>query len=69
MVVVLQDFQKILVDGETTQSRLARALIEQQTEYKPLPGFEMARDSAEYYRLQKDINCDEVYPGIYIGDG
>lgn len=33
-----------------------------------LPGFDPNRDDVEYYRIQQDIDCDEVYPRIYIGD-
>lgn len=39
-----------------------------QTENKMLPGFDSNRDDVEYYRIQQDIDCDEVYPRIYIGD-
>ncbi|KAK1124354.1 hypothetical protein K0M31_006721 [Melipona bicolor] len=59
---------KHLSSGETTQSRLAEALYGTQTENKMLPGFDHNRDNIEYYRIQQDIDCDEVYPGIYIGD-
>ncbi|XP_068982694.1 dual specificity protein phosphatase 3-like isoform X1 [Bombus flavifrons] len=59
---------KHLTGGETTQSHLAEALYRTQTENKMLPGFDPNRDDVEYYRVQQDIDCDEVYPGIYIGD-
>lgn len=62
------NFQKRLTGGETTQSHLAEALYRTQTENKMLPGFDPNRDDVEYYRVQQDIDCDEVYPGIYIGD-
>lgn len=62
------NFQKHLPSGETTQSRLAEALYGTQTENKMLPGFDHNRDDVEYYRVHQDIDCDEVYPGIYIGD-
>ncbi|KAK0175157.1 hypothetical protein PV327_008932 [Microctonus hyperodae] len=62
------DFQKPLVDGETTLNKLSKALIETKADCKPMPGFDMDRDGTNYYRLQQDIDCDEVYPGIIIGD-
>lgn len=62
------DFQKYLPDGETTQRKLLQALINTQTQNKPIPGFDPDRDDVQYYRAQQGIDCDEVYPGIYIGD-
>ncbi|XP_043279578.1 dual specificity protein phosphatase 3-like isoform X2 [Venturia canescens] len=64
-----EDFRKPLVDGETTFAQLIMALHDEQPiRYKPLPGFDSDYDSPEYRRLQQTINCDEVYPGIFIGD-
>ncbi|XP_060828140.1 dual specificity protein phosphatase 3 [Bombus pascuorum] len=59
---------KRLTGEETTQYHLAAVLYTTQTENKMLPGFDPNRDDVEYYRVQQDIDCDEVYPGIYIGD-
>ncbi|XP_076751620.1 dual specificity protein phosphatase 3 isoform X2 [Xylocopa sonorina] len=56
------DFQKHLPGGETTQSHLIEALNRTTTNTKPLPGFD-PNDVIFYH-----IDCDEVYPGIYIGD-
>lgn len=63
------DFQKHLPDGETTQRRLVEVLCATRTDNKPIPGFNPNIDNVQYYRAQQDIDCDEVYPGIYIGDG
>ncbi|KAG6794622.1 dual specificity protein phosphatase 3 [Apis mellifera caucasica] len=62
------NFEKYLSGGETTQSQLTEVLYRTQTENKMLPGFDPNRDDVEYYRIQQDIDCDEVYPRIYIGD-
>ncbi|KAK0091677.1 hypothetical protein PV326_002863 [Microctonus aethiopoides] len=63
------DFWKSLVDGETTVKKLSKALKKKNIGFKPLPGFIMEIDNTEYYRLQQHIDCDEVYPGIIIGNG
>ncbi|XP_015434142.1 PREDICTED: dual specificity protein phosphatase 3 [Dufourea novaeangliae] len=62
------DFQKELPDGETTQRLLLNTLCTTSTENRPIPGFDPNKDDVQYYRLQQSIDCDEVYPGIYIGD-
>ncbi|XP_076234681.1 dual specificity protein phosphatase 3 isoform X2 [Calliopsis andreniformis] len=62
------DFRKPLPGGETTQRHLTEALHKTQTDNKPIPGFDPNRDDIQYYRAQQGIDCDEVYPGIYIGD-
>ncbi|CAK9801521.1 Dual specificity phosphatase 29 [Anthophora plagiata] len=61
------DFQR-LPNVETTLSHMTEALDRTQTDNKPIPGFDPNRDDAQYYRAQRGIDCDEVYPGIYIGD-
>ncbi|XP_063987971.1 dual specificity protein phosphatase 3-like isoform X1 [Diachasmimorpha longicaudata] len=62
-----RDFQKPL-DGETTLSTLSRALIATPVQHAALPGFDMDRDDPQYYRLQQEVDCAVVYPGILIGD-
>ncbi|XP_043686511.1 dual specificity protein phosphatase 3 isoform X2 [Vespula pensylvanica] len=62
------DFRKHLPGGETTERHLTETLHSVKTGFKPLPGFDPERDDLEYYRAQQEIDCDEVYPGIYIGD-
>ncbi|XP_034950054.1 dual specificity protein phosphatase 3 [Chelonus insularis] len=61
-------FYRPLSNGDTTYNSLVRTLIETKTEYKPIPGFNMNRDDTLYYRRMQEIDCDEVYPGIFIGD-
>ncbi|XP_054008331.1 dual specificity protein phosphatase 3 isoform X1 [Hylaeus anthracinus] len=63
-----RDFQKHLADGETTERRLKETLHTTYTDNEPLPGFDPNKDDLQYYRAQHCIDCDEVYPGIYIGD-
>lgn len=63
------DFQTSF-DGETTEHQLTSAILATKVrEFKPLPGFDPNHDNLQYYRAQQEIDCDEVYPGIYIGDG
>ncbi|XP_076161562.1 dual specificity phosphatase 29 isoform X3 [Ptiloglossa arizonensis] len=62
-----RDFQKHLPDGETTQSQLQMILLKTQTDNKPIPGLDPDSYS-QCYGSQQSIDCDEVYPGIYIGD-
>lgn len=69
MEFLRNDFQKYLPGGETTQRHLVEVLHSTQTENRPIPGFNPNIDNVQYYRAQQDIDCDEVYPGIYIGDG
>ncbi|XP_017884970.1 dual specificity protein phosphatase 3-like isoform X2 [Ceratina calcarata] len=61
------DFQKRRPGGNTTKNDLAEALHITQTDIKPIPGFNTKHEES-YYRAQHGIDCDEVYPGIYIGD-
>ncbi|XP_051155474.1 dual specificity protein phosphatase 3-like [Leptopilina boulardi] len=64
-----RDFQKFLVGGETTRRHLTEALFTtKRRQYTPLPGFDPNIDEKEYYRLQQNIDCDEVYPNIFLGD-
>ncbi|XP_012228253.1 dual specificity protein phosphatase 3-like [Linepithema humile] len=59
-----------LPDGETTEHQLTLAISATKClEFKPLPGFNSNLDNLQHYRAQQEIDCDEVYPGIYIGDG
>ncbi|CAK9833573.1 Dual specificity phosphatase 29 [Anthophora retusa] len=62
------DFHQRLPSVETTLSHMTEVLYRTQTDNKPIPGFDPNRDDAQYYRAQQGIDCDEVYPGIYIGD-
>ncbi|XP_034184588.1 dual specificity protein phosphatase 3 isoform X1 [Osmia lignaria lignaria] len=55
-----QDFKKHLPDGETTQQHLADSLHSTQTVTQPITEFDPYAED--------DIDCDEVYPAIYIGD-
>ncbi|XP_008203828.2 dual specificity protein phosphatase 3 isoform X2 [Nasonia vitripennis] len=64
-----KDFRKPLPDGETTVQRLVHALHTTRTGYKRMPGFDPSIDNIEYYRAQQTVDCDEVFPRIYIGDG
>lgn len=64
----MEDFQKHLPDGETTQKRLLETLYTTETENRPIPGFDPNIDELEYYKEQHCIDCDDVYPGIYIGN-
>lgn len=63
------DFQK-LFNEDTTEHQLTLAISATKVfGFKPLPGFNSNLDNLQYYRVQQEIDCDEVYPGIYIGDG
>ncbi|XP_032668897.1 dual specificity protein phosphatase 3-like [Odontomachus brunneus] len=64
-----RDFKQPLPGGETTEAELTCALYATKTEFKPLPGFDPNIDDLQYFRAQQRIDCDEVYPGIYIGNG
>ncbi|XP_015179701.1 PREDICTED: dual specificity protein phosphatase 3-like isoform X1 [Polistes dominula] len=63
-----RDFRKHLPGGETTERHLTEVLHSVRTDFKPLPGFDPNKDDLEYFRAQQGIDCDEVYPGIFIGD-
>ena len=58
------DFQKHLPDGETTKHHLAETLRRTQTDNNPTPGYDP--DHNDVYML--NLDCDEVHPGIFIGD-
>ncbi|XP_048509903.1 dual specificity protein phosphatase 3 isoform X2 [Athalia rosae] len=63
-----RDFQKHLIDGETTIQDLVEVLHDTKTNFQLLlPGF-TDEDDSTIWRNQKDIDCDEVYENIYIGD-
>lgn len=59
-----------LLDEDTTEHQLTLVILATKVfEFKLLPGFDPNLDNSQYYRAQQEIDCDEVYPGIYIGDG
>lgn len=58
-----------LPGGFTTVQHLVKALCVRKTEFKGVPGFDPNIDDKAYYRQQQMIDCDEVYPQIYIGNG
>ncbi|XP_036143734.1 dual specificity protein phosphatase 3 isoform X2 [Monomorium pharaonis] len=59
-----------LFERETTEHQLTSAILATKVlPFKPLPGFDSNIDNPHYYRAQQEIDCDEVYAGIYIGDG
>jgi hypothetical protein len=63
------DFQTSF-DGETTEHQLTSAILATKVfQFKSLPGFDSNIDNPQYYRAQQEVDCDEVYPGVYIGDG
>ncbi|XP_046629050.1 dual specificity protein phosphatase 3 isoform X2 [Neodiprion virginianus] len=62
------DFQKHLVDGETTGQYLADVVHKTRTNFRPLPGITDHDNYHISYRIQANVDCDEVYPNIYIGD-
>lgn len=69
IVLHIQDFKQPLPGGETTEAELTLAMYDTETELKPLPGFDPNIDDLQYFRAQQRIDCDEVYPKIYIGNG
>jgi len=42
-------------------------ILTTKTIHRPLPGFESSSADAQD-RISLDVDCDEVYPNIYIGD-
>lgn len=55
---------------ETTEHQLNEVIFATKCmQFQPLPGFNSHLDNLQHYRAQQEIDCDEVYPGIYIGDG
>jgi atypical dual specificity phosphatase/dual specificity phosphatase 3 len=62
------NLQKPLQDA-TTEWKLEQAICAlRKLEFRPLPGFDPNIDNLQYYRIQQKIDCDEVYPSIYIGN-
>lgn len=51
---------------ETTAKALMHTIYTTRTIYRPLPGFESSADAQD--RISMDVDCDEVYPNVYIGD-
>ncbi|XP_014476418.1 PREDICTED: dual specificity protein phosphatase 3-like [Dinoponera quadriceps] len=66
-----RDFRQPLPGGETTGAELTYALYETKTEFQPLPGssYDPNIKDLQYFRAHQKIDCDEVYPRIYIGNG
>ncbi|XP_015586239.1 dual specificity protein phosphatase 3 isoform X2 [Cephus cinctus] len=62
------DFLKFLEDGETNHEELYAVLLNTKTDFKPIPGIDLDRDETEYYQLQQTLDCNLVYPGIFVGD-
>ncbi|XP_020287764.1 dual specificity protein phosphatase 3 isoform X2 [Pseudomyrmex gracilis] len=58
-------------EERTTEHQLESAIwaTRRLFEFKPLPGLDPNLHHWEYLRAQQEIDCDEVYPGIYIGNG
>jgi hypothetical protein len=52
---------------ETTATALMRTIYATKTIYRPLPGFESVSVDIQD-RLTVGVDCDEVYPNVYIGD-
>ncbi|XP_063241512.1 dual specificity protein phosphatase 3 [Bacillus rossius redtenbacheri] len=52
---------------DTSLNDLVHVLHQTKTQYKPLPGFDSTSCAVEE-RLMAGVDCDEVYPGIFIGD-
>lgn len=52
---------------ETTAKALMHTIFATKTIYRPLPGFESFSVDVQD-RLTAGVDCDEVYPNIYIGD-
>jgi hypothetical protein len=52
---------------ETTATVLMRTIYATKTIRRPLPGFESYSGDTED-RQTVGMDCDEVYPNIYIGD-
>ncbi|CAB0029445.1 unnamed protein product [Trichogramma brassicae] len=63
-----RDFRKPL-ERETRAEDLIVVLHTTYTGLKGLPGYSVSADGQEYYDAQRSIDCDEVYPGVFIGDG
>ncbi|KAL0107682.1 hypothetical protein PUN28_014766 [Cardiocondyla obscurior] len=59
----------MLFNEDTTEHQLTCAIAATKVVgFKPLPGIDPNLDKTQY-RAQQEIDCDEVYPGIFIGDG
>jgi hypothetical protein len=52
---------------ETTAKTLMHTIFTTKTIHQPLPGFESSSADAQD-RISLEVDCDEVYPNIYIGD-
>ncbi|XP_066597679.1 dual specificity protein phosphatase 3 isoform X2 [Prorops nasuta] len=63
-----RDFRQTLPGGDTSERALMEALQIVKPDYRPLPGIDPNKDDLQYYRFQMGLDCDEVYPGIFIGD-
>ncbi|KAG7210754.1 hypothetical protein KM043_012248 [Ampulex compressa] len=60
-----RDFRKQLPNERTTLEDLKVSICSTKAEIKELPRAE----GPQYFDLEEQVDCDEVYPGIYIGDG
>lgn len=57
-----------LNNGDETKTKdLIHTIYTTKTIYRPLPGFESHSANIQD-RLSAGVDCDEVYPNIYIGD-
>jgi hypothetical protein len=52
---------------ETTAKALMHTIFATKTICQPLPGFESPSADIQA-SLSRGVDCDEVYPNIYIGD-
>jgi hypothetical protein len=67
-VLLFQFTAGFLSNGdETTTETLRHVIFTTQTIFRPLPGFESLSADVQD-RLSVGVDCDEVYPNIYIGD-
>lgn len=68
----LQNTFKVPIYETTTPSQLIDAVNKTRPMLKQLPGYDLNINTFEdmrNFRVRKKLDCDEVYPNIYIGDG
>ena len=51
---------------EASAKQLMQIIYSTKTNFKPLPGYEGTPQGFD--RISLGIDCDEVYPNLYIGD-
>jgi hypothetical protein len=57
----------LLKSGDKTTARaLVHVIFTTKAIHQPPPGFESCADTRD--RKSVEVDCDEVYPNIYIGD-